>query len=286
MKKNAIKKTTPNSDNKKSFKMTWTKAIILTVLILACTTLAIWNSWLNRSPALNVITVQESNLPAEFDGFRIAHISDFHSAENMTDKVVKLLQEAKPDIICITGDLIDSRDKDAEVALNLVEKAMEIAQCYFVTGNHEKLVSAELFNSLLEEMANRGVILLDEEVLQREDSEIALFGDFHGDAKDEEFIPGYEGYKILLSHYPENTDYYVAAKYDLVLTGHAHGGMFRLPFIGGIYAPGQGLFPKYDAGLYTKGATDLVVNRGIGNSTIPLRFNNQPEVVLVELRCK
>ena len=278
MKKNAKTKV------RKPFKITWVKAIILTALILACAALAIWNSWRNTKPVLNVITVQESNLPADFDGFRIAHISDFHSAENMTDKVVALLQEAKPDIICITGDLIDSRDKSPDVALNLAEKAMKIAQCYFVTGNHEKKVSSNLFNALLEGLADRGVILLDKELLQRGDSEIALFGNFHGDAKEEEFMPGYDGYKILLSHYPEDTDYYTAAKYDLVLTGHAHGGMFRLPFIGGVYAPGQGLFPKYDAGLYTKGSTDLVVNRGIGNSTVPLRFNNPPEVIVVELK--
>ena len=280
MKKNA------NNDVKKPFKLTWIKAAVLTVVILACAGLAIWNSWLNTKPALNVITVQESNLPADFDGFRIAHISDFHSTGDMTEDVLALLEEAKPDIICITGDLIDSRDSDPDAALNLAEKAMEIAQCYFVTGNHEKKVSSKLFDALLEGLADRGVILLDKEVLQRNDSEIALFGDFHGDAKDEGFMPAYDGYKILLSHYPENIDFYTTAKYDLVLSGHAHGGMVRLPFIGGLYAPGQGLFPKYDGGLYTEGTTDLIVNRGIGNSTIPLRFNNQPEVVLIELQCK
>ena len=69
-----------------------------------------------------------------------------------------------------------------------------------------------------------------------------------------------------------------------MLTGHAHGGQFRLPFIGGLFAPGQGLFPKYDSGLYSEGTTDMIVSRGIGNSTIPLRFNNPPEVVLIVLK--
>lgn len=283
MKRNVDKQ---NTSIKKTFKMTRTKAIILIAFVVICTSVAIWNSWLNQNPVLNLITVTENNLPADFDGFRIAHISDFHSADDMTDKVVKLLQEAKPDIICISGDLMHSKDKDPEIAWHFIEKAMGVAQCYFVTGNHEKQLPTETFNILLEGLANRGVILLDKEVFQRNDSEIALFGNFHGDAKEEEFMPGYVGYKILLSHYPEDIDYYTSAKYDLVLSGHTHGGVFRLPFVGGLYAPGQGFFPKYDAGHYTMNSTDLVVNRGIGNSVVPFRFNNQPEVLLIELRCK
>ena len=91
------------------------------------------------------------------------------------------------------------------------------------------------------------------------------------------------GYTILLSHRPELFDTYVSCGVDLVLSGHAHGGQFRLPLIGGLVAPNQGLFPKYDAGLYTDGGTNMVVSRGLGNSIIPIRFNNRPEIVLVEL---
>ena len=91
-------------------------------------------------------------------------------------------------------------------------------------------------------------------------------------------------YTVLLAHRPELIDIYVESTVDLVLCGHAHGGQFRIPFIGGVYAPGQGLFPKYDSGLYEVGETQMVVSRGIGNSIIPLRVNNRPEVVLVELQ--
>ena len=93
-------------------------------------------------------------------------------------------------------------------------------------------------------------------------------------------------YSVLLSHRPELFSEYVEAGCDLVLTGHAHGGQFRLPFIGGVIAPGQGVFPKYDNGVYAEGATNMVVSRGIGNSIIPLRFNNRPEIVLVELEAE
>ena len=90
---------------------------------------------------------------------------------------------------------------------------------------------------------------------------------------------------ILLSHRPEFFDQYVRADVDLVLSGHAHGGQFRLPFVGGLAAPNQGLFPKYDAGRYTEENTNMIVSRGIGNSIFPFRFNNRPEVILIELKC-
>ena len=96
-------------------------------------------------------------------------------------------------------------------------------------------------------------------------------------------LEGERGYTLLLSHRPELFDVYSGCGVDLVLAGHAHGGQFRLPLVGGLIAPNQGLFPRYDAGLYTSGSTSMVVSRGLGNSVIPLRFNNRPEVVLVEL---
>ena len=90
-------------------------------------------------------------------------------------------------------------------------------------------------------------------------------------------------YNILLSHRPELFAAYKESGVDLALTGHAHGGQFRLPFIGGLIAPNQGFFPKYDAGLYTEDGANMVVSRGLGNSIIPLRFNNRPEIVVIEL---
>ena len=99
-------------------------------------------------------------------------------------------------------------------------------------------------------------------------------------------LTDFDGYRILLSHRPECFTDYVAGEYDLVLAGHAHGGQFRLPFVGGLYAPGQGILPDYDSGLYREGRTDMVVSRGIGNSSFPIRFNNRPEVILLILECQ
>jgi predicted MPP superfamily phosphohydrolase len=92
-----------------------------------------------------------------------------------------------------------------------------------------------------------------------------------------------ETYTVLLSHRPELFDCYVAKGADLVFSGHAHGGQFRLPFLGGVFAPDQGLFPTYDAGLYQQKGTSMIVSRGLGNSLFPFRVNNRPEIVVVTL---
>ena len=143
-------------------------------------------------------------------------------------------------------------------------------------------------------------ILEDEAVqLSRDGESITLIGlsdpsfargaDMFGDASDmvstklKDLMEGESGYTILLSHRPELFDSYAACNVDLVFSGHAHGGQFRLPLVGGLIAPNQGLFPKYDAGVFLTDNTHMVVSRGLGNSIIPLRFYNRPEIVIAEL---
>jgi len=149
-----------------------------------------------------------------------------------------------------------------------------------------------------------GIIVLEDEAISLEqggetisliglaDPDFTVKGDMFGEtpamvsAKLKNLNDGEGKYTIMLSHRPELFETYVNCGIDLVFAGHAHGGQFRLPFIGGVIAPNQDLFPKYDAGLYTDGGTNMVVSRGIGNSIIPLRFNNRPEIVLVELNAE
>ena len=263
--------------------------------------LVLWTMWGNTALELNAYTISSSELPDCFDGYRIAHVSDLHNTEIGKDnaKLLAMLREADPDIIAITGDLIDSRNTDIEVALAFAEKAMQIAPCYYVTGNHEARVSE--YNELKTGLEAVGVFVLEDERM-----ELALSGEsitmlgvddpsFHtdylfGDAatvvssKLAELAAEEDGFTVLLSHRPELFDTYVDSGMNLVLGGHVHGGQFRLPFVGGLVAPNQGLFPKYDAGLYTEGGTNMVVSRGIGNSILPFRFNNRPEVILIELK--
>ena len=281
---------------KKKFRSLAVTAAVLLVLM-------IWIVWGNSALELNTYTINSPLLPDGFDGFRIAHVSDLHNTEIGKDneKLLAMLQNAEPDIIAITGDLIDSRNTDVEVALQFIREAVKIAPCYYVTGNHESRIAE--YALLKAGMETAGVMILEDAR-----TEISLGGEtitligvndpsfrtnnLSGDSatvmdtKLTQLHADDDGFTILLSHRPELFDVYVCNSMNLVLSGHAHGGQFRLPFVGGLVAPHQGLFPEYDAGLYTEGNTNMLVSRGVGNSIFPFRMNNRPEVILIELHVK
>ena len=279
------------------------RIIVLVVVAAILLALIIWTVWGNTALEFNTYTISSERLPEVFDGYRIAHVSDLHNAEmgKNNEKLLDMLRDAGPDIIAITGDIIDSRNTNVEIALEFTKAAMEIAPCYYVTGNHEARVSE--YDELKEGLIEQGVVVLDDERIEIELSgeTIALlgvndpsfetdylFGDSETVMKNrlQEISDAENKFTILLSHRPELFEIYADNNVDLVLSGHAHGGQFRLPFVGGLVAPNQGLFPKYDAGLYTEENTNMIVSRGIGNSILPFRFNNRPEVILIELNSK
>ena len=262
--------------------------------------LIVWTALGNTALELNTYTISSRGLPDAFDGYRIAQVSDLHNAEfgDRNQRLLEMLREAEPDMIAITGDLIDSRKTNIAVALAFAEEAVKFAPCYYVSGNHEARVSE--YQDLKTGLEAAGVTVLDDAQVKIEVSgeSITVIGvndpSFHADyltsdaavmdRKLSELSSEDAGFAILLSHRPELFDTYVAHDMDLILTGHAHGGQFRLPLIGGLIAPNQGLFPKYNDGLYSEGNTNMIVSRGLGNSIIPFRFNNRPEVVLIELK--
>ena len=277
------------------------KSIILAVVAAILFALIAWIIWGNTALELNTYTISSSKLPQSFDGYRIAHVSDLHNAEmgKNNEKLLIMLRDADPDMIGITGDLVDSRNTDIEVALQFVREAVKIAPCYYVTGNHEARISE--YDELKEAMEAADVTVLEDA-----QTEISLTGEFitligvndpsyqtdylFGDSetvmntKLEELHTENDGFTILLSHRPELFDTYADHDIDLILSGHAHGGQFRLPFVGGLVAPNQGFFPEYDAGLFSMNHTNMIVSRGIGNSILPFRFNNRPEVIIIELK--
>ena len=276
------------------------RIVALTVLAIILLTLIIWTAWGNTALEMNTYTITSEKLPDAFNGFRIAHISDLHNAEmgEGNEKLLSMLREAEPDIIAITGDLIDSRNTNIEIALHFAKEAVKIAPCYYVTGNHEARVYA--YNDLKAGLKELGVIVLEDEKVEIKQSgeKIVLLGvndpSFETDYLLGDSVSVMRGsllelmneeytYTVLLCHRPELFETYVESGVDLVLSGHAHGGQFRLPFVGGLVAPNQGLFPEYEAGRYTCNNTNMLVSRGIGNSIIPFRFNNRPEVIIVEL---
>ncbi len=278
------------------------KRIVLVLAVVAPLLIALilWIVWGNKALQLNSYTISSDRVPEAFDGYRIAHMSDLHNTEIGKDNEILLamLKEAEPDIIAITGDFIDSRNTDIEIALRFAERAVRIAPCYYVTGNHEARVPE--FDEFKSELTELGIAVLEDDRidLKMNDETITLIGvndpsfksDYLFDDEESvmktqlhELMKENDGFTILLSHRPELFDIYVDSGVDLVLSGHAHGGQFRLPFVGGLVAPDQGLFPKYDTGLYSVESTNMIVSRGIGNSIIPFRFNNRPEVILIIL---
>lgn len=261
-----------------------------------------WLWWGNSAVMVHTVTVTDGNLPREFEGFRVAQVSDLHNTEfgAGNETLLSLLEKARPDIIVITGDLIDSRRTDVDVALEFARGAVEVAPVYYVPGNHESRIPADFLKLErgLEELGIR-VLRGERELITREGAAIALIGvddpTFSGEDSSqwEELLRGElerlreaGRYCVLLIHRPELAETYAKAGMNLVFSGHAHGGQVRLPFIGGVIAPNQGFFPQYDGGLYTLGDTRMVVSRGLGNSIIPLRVNNRPEIILAELHQK
>ncbi len=267
---------------------------ILAVLVLF-TAAVVWAVWGNTALMVSEFEIADEKIPESFSGFRIAQISDLHNAQfgDNNEKLVKMLRETEPDIIVITGDLVDSAHTDIEVGISFAQQALQIAPTYYVTGNHEANITDDEYSALKNGLENAGIDILNDEyvMIEKNGEFIKLAGVddyfFSGSfrynvktlAEDEEI------YTVLLSHRPEYFELYAESGAELVFSGHAHGGQFRIPLIGGIVAPGQGFFPKYDAGKYTQNSTTMIVSRGLGNSIIPLRINNRPEIVIAELKC-
>ena len=276
------------------------KFIVLAAIVAILILLIIWIAYGNTDLEIYKYNVKSEDIPSEFDNFRIVQISDLHNAEfgENNEKLLLMLKQADADIIAITGDMIDSRNTDIDVAISFAQKAVNIAPVYYVNGNHESRVLGE-YEKLKQGLTDAGVNILENSSadITIGDEAITLIGindpifrmELVDDTMEQNIahqlvsvIPDNDNYKVLLAHRPEYFDVY-AGKVDLVLSGHAHGGQFRIPFIGGLVAPGQGFFPEYYEGSHIKENTEMIVSRGIGNSIIPFRINNKPEIIVAEL---
>lgn len=271
------------------------KRIIKISVIAAVALFVLWVLLTNILVGFTEYTIEYADLPDALDGFRIAQVSDFHNNDmwGVKEAVVGGIRERTPDIIVLTGDLVDSNDTKIEVSLELVKELCEIAPCYYVTGNHEGWLEDDDFGKLIDGLSENGVAILRDETatFSKNGEEIVIAGIddpvlSRGIYRLSEIAGDDERFMLLLSHRPEFYEVYKTSGVQLVLSGHAHGGQFRLPFIGGIYAPDQGFFPEYDSGVYQDDDFALVVSRGVGNSVIAVRFNNMPEVVMIELSRK
>lgn len=278
--------------------------IISLVLIILAAAAAVYLYFDNTRIDSTEYEVKVRDLPQAFDGFRIVQISDFHNStfgENNC-RLIDAIRSAKPDIIVITGDYLDSRNTNPAITDALTEVLVKTAPVYYVTGNHEFRIP-EQFSESEKNMKNSGVHVLrsGSEYIELDGQRIRIVGvddptfytngEFQGQSCDE-MISDIKNLcddsciSVLLAHRPSLFDDYAAAGADIILSGHEHGGQFRIPFVGGLFAPDEGLFPEYCDGVHRKGNSTLVVSRGLGQSVFPFRVNNSPELVTVVLRCE
>jgi len=259
----------------------------------------VWMVLSNVRVEVTHVTVRLPRLPGAFSHLKIAQVSDLHNDRRCAPggQILRRLREERPDLIVITGDLVDSVRTDEALALAFVREALRIAPVLYANGNHESRIRS--YPELVSDLKDAGVTVLeDERWLLEKDGETLTFIGVNDPTFDRErdhlsdraermekrIRPLMDGHcTVLLSHRPNFPEAYAACGVDLVFSGHAHGGQFRLPFLGGLYAPGQGILPRYDAGLYREGGTQMIVSRGLGNSGFPVRFNNPPELILAEL---
>lgn len=257
----------------------------------------------------NIIDVTKYNLHSSDinDDIRIVHLSDLHSKP--FSKVLKKVAEQMPDIIVITGDYINDHGKNRDKMFAFGKELLKIAPVYYITGNHERRL--EYFDDLMVQLEKLGFSVLNNKIATFEinNSKMNILGldenqaDFEnykerrkGTFKYKDMSPYFkeleslEGYKLVLSHFPENFIYvkennYSQYNFDLQLSGHAHGGQFIFPFVGPIFSPGQGLFPKYARGTFGE-RPRLIVSRGLGNAEFPFRLFNHPEINVINIKGK
>lgn len=233
-------------------------------------------------------------VPTAFDGFRIVQVSDLHDAEfgEGNEKLIRLVREAKPDVIFITGDVIDSNRYNLAQSMEAVRGLVQIVDVYYVLGNHE--VATNDVPTIYRELQSAGVTILPNisVTLEKDGDQLVIAGieDPLMNKNTETMLETAlvnvpeELFTLLLAHRPEMVNVYTDYGMDVVFSGHAHGGQFRIPGVGGLIAPGQGWLPTYTAGVYERADTSMVVSRGLGNSGVPQRLFNLPEVVVVELK--
>lgn len=270
------------------------KRYLALILLLLAVPVILYGFWENKQ-----LSIGHYQIAGLLEDIRIAHVSDLHNAEigENNNTLVQAIAEAKPDLIFLTGDMIDGRHSKLKLCLDFIEQIKDIAPIYYVTGNHEAYVPHN-YETLQMKMEAMGVQVIDykKQAIQLKGQDFVIYG--VGDSRFfgsgirkaqaisiiQEALQNLEIDhnlpSLLLSHRPERFKQYVEAGLDVVFTGHAHGGQLRLPIA--FFAPGQGLFPAYTSGVIQEGKTHMVVSRGLGNSRFPFRLNNKPELVIVD----
>lgn len=277
--------------------------IVIVLLLLLVVLLRIYID--NEIPKVSNVEIKSSKLPEVFDGYKIVQLSDLHSKSfgNNNEMLIDMIDKESPNIIVMTGDMVTANEKDFTVFYSLVKELTKKYRVYYVYGNHEGELSLKLKSEITAFLKENGVIVLDNDYIsiEKNNEKINLYGlcytqkyySYKGGKKHiitENYIKNKLGtidknkYNILLTHNPLFFDAYSGYGFDLILSGHVHGGLIRLPFIGGILSPERKFFPQYSAGVYEKGNSKLVVSRGLSRGTKGFRFFNRPDVVSITFK--
>lgn len=257
--------------------------------------------WGNTALQVSSFSPVLRDLPQGFDGCRLVVLGDLHSTffGEKNQRLLEAVEAQEPEYIFLVGDLLDAfRDIPPGYAEETAAGLARIAPTYYVTGNHEWALGSGTVRELKAVLAQCGVSVLSNqyEILERGGSKLVLAGvdDPNGRADQttpEELRAQIEGqapglFTLLLAHRNDHFGQYAAAGYDFVMSGHGHGGIVRLPFVGGLIGTDRRFFPPWTSGVYAVGDSALFVSRGLGNNTVPfkgLRVFNRPEVAVVTL---
>lgn len=274
--------------------------IYKTIAILIILFIVAFIFWDNTRIKVTKYVISNKKINKNLDKFKIALITDLHNKDFKGDLIDKIKKES-PDIIVVSGDFTDDRTYNPEYSKRIMNSFKAIAPVYYSTGNHEE--REKQYFEIREDLINQGInILENESILYRKGRDRIniiglrdpaaytgrlsgnnIFGRYLDDRLNELNVKN-DMFNILIAHRPEHIDVYSKYDIDLVLSGHVHGGQIRLPLIGAVLGPNQGIFPRYYEGVHKVGNTYMVVSRGLGNSAFPVRINNPPELVIIELR--
>ncbi|GAB2534713.1 metallophosphoesterase [Gracilibacillus alcaliphilus] len=274
--------------NRPFYKKAWFR-VVLSLAVITAISAKIYVD--TNTFKINKVPFQSDKLPEGFQ-LKLLQLTDIHNQvfPDENQRLLEEIQQAEADLIVITGDLIDRKTEDLTDALTLVDQITAIHdQVFYVTGNHEW--ESCFFGGLMNELTERGVTILHNRhvTLSYQGVEIQLVGIDDVSTERENLAEAFEGidknlYTILLSHAPSVTQHYPHVPADLILSGHTHGGQIRLPLIGALIAPDDGLFPKLDKGIYPLGEERyLYIDSGLGTTGAPVRLLNQSQFSLIEI---
>ena len=284
------------------------KGLNFLLIFLFCIVILIRGKYNNKIDVTEY-SILNKKVPEEFNDFKIVQLSDFHSNgyKDTTDIIINKIENINPDIVVMTGDMVSWKIGNIEELEKLISSLSINYPIYYINGNHEQLleiINLNEYNEFLNKIKNLGVtyiknnfveIFRDGESINLYEIDIPLVDSTGLYVKEDELDDDYinnklsniksNKFNILLAHNPLFIDEYSSWGADLVISGHMHGGVIRIPIIDeGVLSPEKKFFPKYDAGEFKVGDTTMIINRGIGTSSINLRVFNNPEISVITLK--